>query len=81
MKEIKKLFPEKSEPFIGGLGNRENDAIAYYHAGIDLKDIFIIDTKSCVHKLDTPDVGLTYKQMIAQLETFFPKYHAMRIGY
>ena len=54
MKEIKKLFPEKAQPFIGGLGNRENDAIAYHHAGIDLKDIFIIDTNSFVHKLDTP---------------------------
>lgn len=63
------------------MGNRENDAIAYYHAGIDLKDIFIIDTKSYVHKLDSPNFGLTYKQMIAQLENFFPKYHAMRIGY
>jgi phosphatidate phosphatase PAH1 len=63
MKQIKDLFPEKCEPFIGGLGNRENDAIAYHHAGIDLKDIFIIDTKSYVHKMDTADFGLTYKEM------------------
>lgn len=68
-------------PFIGGLGNRENDAIAYYHAGIDLKDIFIIDTKSYVHRMDTHDFGLTYKQMITDMENYFPKYHALKIGY
>jgi phosphatidate phosphatase PAH1 len=44
MLEIKKLFPKYRDPFLfGGLGNRENDAIAYRAAGIPLQNIFIID--------------------------------------
>jgi phosphatidate phosphatase PAH1 len=31
---IKKLFPIYENPFIAGLGNRENDAYAYIAAGI-----------------------------------------------
>ena len=34
MRGLKKLFPEGCNPFVGGLGNRENDAIAYLNAGI-----------------------------------------------
>ena len=34
MLSLKKLFPSDCNPFIGGLGNRENDAIAYLSAGI-----------------------------------------------
>lgn len=34
MMAIRKLFPEHHNPFAGGLGNRENDAIAYRAAGI-----------------------------------------------
>lgn len=32
IKSVGKLF--KTNPFEGALGNREGDAIAYYHAGI-----------------------------------------------
>ncbi len=34
MLSIKNLFPQYCNPFVGGLGNRENDAIAYRAAGI-----------------------------------------------
>ena len=34
MRVIRNLFPENCNPFIGGLGNRENDAIAYLAAGM-----------------------------------------------
>ncbi len=64
MNQIKKLFPAKINPFIGGLGNRQNDAIAYHHAGIPLDAIYIIDTKSNVQKMDSHELGLTYKQMV-----------------
>jgi phosphatidate phosphatase PAH1 len=37
-----------SSPFMAGLGNRENDAVAYLHAGVPLEKIFIVDTKSRV---------------------------------
>lgn len=34
VKIVRSLFVEN--PFEGGLGNREGDAIAYYHGGIPL---------------------------------------------
>ena len=46
MNLIKELFPSDSNPFAGGLGNRENDAIAYLAAGIPKEKIFIIDKQS-----------------------------------
>lgn len=46
MKNIRETYPEHINPFIGGLGNRENDAIAYLHAGIAPENVYIIDTES-----------------------------------
>lgn len=46
MKNIKSIYPPNVSPFIGGLGNRETDAIAYRHADIPYENIYIIDTKS-----------------------------------
>ncbi len=34
MFEIRSTFPPYVKPFIGGLGNRENDTIVYKNAGI-----------------------------------------------
>ena len=31
---IRSTFPPSANPFIGGLGNRENDTIVYKNAGI-----------------------------------------------
>lgn len=31
--------------------------------------------------MDSAESGLTYKQMIADIENYFPKYHALKIGY
>ena len=81
MHEIRRLFPQKVNPFIGGLGNRQNDAIAYHYAGIPMDSIFIIDTRSMVHKVDSKQYGLTYKQMIKDIDEYFPRYHALKIGY
>lgn len=50
LRSIKNLFPENCNPFVGGLGNRENDAIAYRSVGIPLNNIFIVDTTSQVYK-------------------------------
>lgn len=36
LKTIKDLFPNNINPFIGGLGNRENDGIAYRGVNIPL---------------------------------------------
>ena len=60
MRNIKELFPDKVHPFIGGLGNRENDAIAYYHSGIAMENIFIVDTGSVVQQMNDSKTKLTY---------------------
>lgn len=65
MNLIRGLFT--SNPFIGGLGNRENDAIAYHKAGVPLEQIFIIDTKSRVQQMDSDRTGLTYGLMAEQI--------------
>ena len=62
MHVVKELFPQECNPFAGGLGNRENDAIAYLAAGIPKDRIFIIDKKSQVHKLDE-NKPVSYEQM------------------
>ena len=46
---LKSLF--KENPFAGGLGNRENDAIAYLHGGIPMDKIFFVDSKSRVQQM------------------------------
>lgn len=81
MQNIKETFPQHVNPFIGGLGNRENDAIAYLHAGIPLHQIYIIDTDSDVHRLDNPNHKLTYSELVKDIEEHFPKYHSPKVGY
>jgi phosphatidate phosphatase PAH1 len=63
MMMIRSLFPSNREPFCGGLGNRENDAIAYLAAGIKKSHVFIIDKQSEVHKLSQPNKPITYSQI------------------
>lgn len=36
MMQISSVFPPHVNPFVGGLGNRENDAIAYRKANLKL---------------------------------------------
>lgn len=43
LKKMKDLFPESSEPFYAGFGNRKTDFIAYKAMGMNEKKIFIID--------------------------------------
>ena len=71
MRAIKELFPTEVNPFVGGLGNRENDAIAYLAAGIPEKKIFIGDKQSEVHQLDETK-PTTYKQMCEDIDEHFP---------
>ena len=42
LKKIRGLFPEDINPFAGGLGNRENDALAYTFIGMPKDKIFVI---------------------------------------
>lgn len=73
MLTIRKLFPQHRNPFIGGLGNRENDAIAYRAAGIPLESIFIIDANSKVHHLLNCEEEISYKHMVVNVNFYFPK--------
>lgn len=73
MLAIRNLFPKYSTPFVGGLGNRENDAIAYRAAGIPFENIFIVNPESKVHHLIDASTVVCYKAMSQNLERFFPK--------
>lgn len=42
MKKIRDLYPPNINPFSGGLGNRENDAIAYRAIGINPQNIYLV---------------------------------------
>lgn len=42
MKKIRELFPDDINPFAGGLGNRENDAIAYRALKIPSDSIYLV---------------------------------------
>lgn len=61
MNLLNALFP--SNPFMAGLGNRENDAVAYLHAGVPLDKIFIIDTKSRVQIMNDGSTYTSYAEM------------------
>eukprot|EP01117_Protostelium_nocturnum_P020925 TRINITY_DN975_c0_g1_i1.p1 TRINITY_DN975_c0_g1~~TRINITY_DN975_c0_g1_i1.p1 ORF type:complete len:944 (+),score=418.69 TRINITY_DN975_c0_g1_i1:187-3018(+) len=45
LKDIKSLFPENSQPFYAGFGNRTTDALSYRTVGIPLGKIFTINYK------------------------------------
>ena len=76
---LKDLFPQN--PFAGGLGNRQNDAIAYYHGGMSMDKIFFVDKSSKVQQMDKVDTFTTYEEMKNQIELYFPSYSAPKVGY
>jgi len=53
LKNIKKLFPYDSDPFYGGFGNRDTDAISYRAVGIDLSKISIINKDGEIHHFNS----------------------------
>ena len=59
IKAINKLF--EVTPFAAGLGNRDNDAIAYFHGGLSPEKIFIVDTKSRVQQLSKTGEHTTFE--------------------
>jgi len=46
LRKIKELYPPNVNPFSGGLGNRENDAIAYAALGIPMDRIYLVSEES-----------------------------------
>ena len=52
LKEIKDLFPQDSEPFYAGFGNRNTDYISYKSLSIGVNKIFIINPKGEITQFD-----------------------------
>jgi phosphatidate phosphatase PAH1 len=50
---IRGLFPDEINPFHGGFGNRDTDAISYRAVGINLSRIFIINPEGEVHHFNS----------------------------
>lgn len=58
MKQLRNLYTEN--PFAGGLGNRENDMIAYVQGGISMDKAFFIDKASKIQQMSRTDRVLSY---------------------
>ena len=52
IRKIRELFPPDVNPFAAGLGNRDNDAIAYLAAGIPKNKIYLVGQKSELSNLE-----------------------------
>jgi phosphatidate phosphatase PAH1 len=79
MRTIRNIFPPHIDPFIGGLGNREQDAIAYRAAGVSYKNIYLIDTTSKVHRMNNTTNSLTYKHMSDNFSDVFSSHLFNRV--
>lgn len=53
LKYIRKLFSSDHNPFYGGFGNRDTDAVSYRAVGIDLGKIFIINHDGEIHHFNS----------------------------
>ena len=71
--EIKNLFDDNEQHFFAGFGNKETDAIAYRYLGIDLKNIYIINTYSKIKQLGEKNDDTTYKELCQNCDSIFPK--------
>lgn len=49
LKNIRNLYSPDENPFYGGFGNRDTDAISYRAVGISLGKIFIINHEGEIH--------------------------------
>ena len=70
--ELKNLFPDNTDPFYAGFGNRETDAISYRYLGIPLNKCFIINTSSEVVQLGET-TKTTYQEIADNCDKDFPK--------
>ena len=71
LSEVKNLFPQNTNPFFAGFGNRETDGVAYRYINIPLNNIFIIDTSSKVLRLGETKKS-TYKLLADKVDEIFP---------
>lgn len=71
IKMIKDLFPPNINPFSGGLGNRENDAIAYMAVGIPPDRIYLVSEESEIMTMNKI-ILKSYVELHQEIETHFP---------
>ncbi|XP_047040025.1 phosphatidate phosphatase LPIN2 isoform X3 [Helicoverpa zea] len=70
--DIKALFPQGSNPFYAGYGNRVNDVCAYQAVGIPIVRIFTINYKGELKHELTQTFQSTYPHMSVLVDQVFP---------
>ncbi|KAJ0182626.1 hypothetical protein K1T71_001995 [Dendrolimus kikuchii] len=70
--DIKALFPQGSNPFYAGYGNRVNDVCAYQAVGIPIVRIFTINYKGELKHELTQTFQSTYSHMSVLVDQVFP---------
>ncbi len=68
------MYPSGVLPIVGGLGNRENDAIAYLKIGMSSDHIYLVSTKGFVQRMSSTDFGLSYAAMANNINEYFRLY-------
>jgi phosphatidate phosphatase PAH1 len=69
--ELLQTFPLHIDPFYAGFGNKEGDALAYFHIGIPKNRIFILKTSKKLKKEDYNCIK-TFDDDCLNLEEVFP---------
>ncbi|XP_020293428.1 phosphatidate phosphatase LPIN3 isoform X2 [Pseudomyrmex gracilis] len=72
LKDIQALFPEGSEPFYAGYGNRINDVWAYRAVGIPIMRIFTINYRGELKHELTQTFQSSYSNMSFIVDQVFP---------
>ncbi|CAH0551237.1 unnamed protein product [Brassicogethes aeneus] len=72
MSDIKALFPQDSNPFYAGYGNRINDVWAYTAVGIPIVRIFTINPKGELKHELTQTFQSSYSNMTSLVDQLFP---------
>ncbi len=81
IKDIRSLFSEEREPFIGALGNKEHDAVAGLAVGINLDNMFLINPKSEIQQMHDGGKTISYCKIAEDIETYFPYYSYPKVGF
>ena len=69
---IKNLFPENSEPFYAGFGNRDTDAVSYKAVEIKEGKIFIINPKGIIKQFHNDVYCKSYPEINLMVDMMFP---------
>jgi len=69
LKAIRNLFPEDSNPFIAGFGNRIHDHVAYKEIGVSPEKIFIVNKQS---EISVDGKKTKYDTLVQSCTSVFP---------